>query len=148
MTEKVVTPHRNLESAASEGCEYCRAPEPVVCEGFCVHCGNEVSPAHLRSTATPDSTAAARSASFELMYTETLRVSWFLLWRPLCMLAVIGAVVPGAGTLRAPIFLGLAAAALLGVFIVMPWLVRSMLQKRFRGFSLIVTREQEGTDSK
>ena len=39
-----------------------------------------------------------------------------------------------------------AAAVLLGVFVVMPWLVRTMVEKRFRGFCFVVVREQEGGD--
>jgi flagellar biosynthesis protein FliQ len=35
---------------------------------------------------------------------------------------------------------------LLGVFVVMPWLVRTMVEKRFRGFCFVVVREQEGGD--
>jgi uncharacterized OB-fold protein len=145
------------EPPTSGGCVYCREVEPILCEGFCVHCGREVLPGRAGLTASATSTESEDlehrhdgGIESKLTYGESLSVAWLLIWRGSIIVAAVGfvagslvwvsatrggAAIEGLGV--ALIFL---PTLLLGVFIVMPWLVRTMVQKRYRGFSVFVYR--------
>ena len=179
------------EPAVPEGCEYCREEAPVLCEGYCVHCGREVLPeeAKLAGSATsatgncsarlqvapedlqPGSRNVRRASLLlphshdchdsgiqsDLTYSERLSIAWFLIWRGLIVTAAISfltGLLVWVSALRGRtaieslgVTLSLLPAILLGVFVVMPWLVRTVVKKRFRSFSLVVLREREGSDT-
>lgn len=179
------------EPAVPEGCVYCRDAAPVLCEGYCVHCGREVLPGKAGLTGSATITASNGSARLQatpedsqpgsqivrraslllphshdchdsgiqsdLTYSERLSVAWLLIWRGSIVTAAISLV---AGLLvwisalrgrtaieSLGVTLSLLSTLLLGVFVVMPWLVRTMVKKRFRGFSLVVLREEELSDT-
>jgi hypothetical protein len=154
------------EPAVPEGCVYCRDAAPVLCEGYCVHCGREMLPgrAELAGSATatesllPSSHDCHRSGiQTDLTYGERLSVAWLLIWRGLIVTAAISLVAgflvwicafKGRTAIESlGVTLSLLPALLLGVFVVMPWLVGTIVKKRFRRFSLVVLREQESSDT-
>jgi hypothetical protein len=86
----------------------------------------------------------------DLTYGERLSIAWLLLWRGSVISAGIGLATGwlvgfsglGGGTAIAQWSLvSILAAVLLGLCLIMPWLVRTMLRKRFRGFALVVLRQ-------
>ncbi len=150
----------------SEGCVHCRNEEPVLCEGFCVHCGREVLGGSAKlggsgKSAGSNSSWATLQAGYQnvcdLTYSERLSVAWLLIWRGLIVAAALsfgtGLVVwitafRGRTAIEGPgLTLILLPTLLLGVFVIMPWLVRTMVKKRFRGFSLVVLRGDKGSDT-
>ena len=157
--------------AISGGCVYCREAEPVLCEGYCVHCGREVLSGRAGSAGSATSTASTCWAELQtasedsqlchesgieskLTYGERLSVAWLLIWRCSLSAAAISfitgllvAISTSSGRAAIEILgvpLSLLTTLLLGVFVVMPWLVRSMVKKRFRGFYFVVLHGQEG----
>lgn len=155
------------DQALAGGCVYCREAEPVTCEGYCVHCGGEVLSQRAQFTGFYASTTGncrpglqvaedARSCldsgiASELTYGERLSVAWLLIWRGSIVAAAIGFVAGflartasrgGAGVVA----LSFLPTVLAGLFVVAPWLAGAMVKKRFRGFSLVVLREQQDSD--
>jgi hypothetical protein len=155
------------EPPTSGGCVYCREAEPILCEGYCVHCGREVLPGRAGLAASATSTGSNRPAGLRaapedpedrndggienrLTYGESLSVAWLLIWRGSIVVAaagfVAGLLAPVSATRGGAAIDGLVVALialpmlLFGVFVVTPWLVRTMVQKRYRGFSVFVHR--------
>jgi hypothetical protein len=144
--------HKNQTDAAlSEGCVYCRDAQPALCEGYCVHCGREVFPRKAEPAESPARAATGRAIDSELSYGERLAVAWLLIWRGL-IIAAVGSLVTGlagrilSSTARIPIAVAISVALLLSIFVVVPWLVRAMATKRFRGFFFVVVRKK-GSDT-
>lgn len=160
------------ESTFSEGCAYCCGAEPVLCEGHCVHCGREVlagrakleesatSPAGNcwgRLQASPEGSQLGNQNLSDLTYGERFSVAWLLIWRgliiavPITLLTGLPVWISASSGRPALESLGAALiflpALLLGVFVVLPWLVRTIVNKRFRSFSLVVVRKKEGSDT-
>ncbi len=157
-----------LDSVLAEGCVHCRDEEPILCEGFCVHCGREVrgDRAKLGESggnswamlpAIPRDSPRGNQSGSGLTYCERLSVAWFLIWRGLIIVAAIslgtGLFVRITAFGRRTVIEGLSVTLILlptlliGMFVVMPWLVRTLVKKRFRSFSLVVLREQAGSDT-
>ncbi len=131
-----------------------------------MHCGREVLPERAEPAGITASTASLLSHSHDclgggiqgdLTYSESLSVAWLLIWRGSIITAAISLVtglavwsyaIRGSAAIESlGVILSLLPTLLLGVFVVMPWLIRTMLKKRFRSFSLVVLREQEGSDN-
>lgn len=153
------------DQALAGECAYCCEAEPVTCEGYCVYCGREVLSQRAQFTGSSASTSGNgrpvlqvaaedarayldRGIASELKYGERLSVAWLFIWRGSIIAAAIGFVTGflartassgGAGVVA----LSFLPAVVVGLFVVAPWLAGAVLKKRFRGFSLVVLREQQ-----
>ncbi len=81
-------------------------------------------------------------------YRDSLRVAWLLVWRNAVASTVMGFVVGGligfvgygisAGVLQLLVYLAVTPVSL---FVVSPWVVRTMMRKGFNGFRLEIVRD-------
>jgi len=74
----------------------------------------------------------------DLSYIESLKVSWFIQWRTFLFSLVLGLITAKAGIRMDEPFQPIIVA--LGIFVVMPILLRLAVRKRYDGFRFQVIR--------
>ena len=74
----------------------------------------------------------------DLTYLESLKVSWFIQWRTFLFSFVVGLITAKAGIRMGEPFQPIIVA--LGIFVVMPILLRLAIRKRYDGFRFQVIR--------